>query len=452
MHFPEKSTIFAAAIKQSMNNKEKLSDVCILDKLIANDTEIINMVFISPGKYRMRLEAAIQKTLNVDKSYYQYIIDIYLKSLKGSKGKKLKSFRKQIPDMPLEQILLDDFLFFLVRRKHFQDDCETLMDMLECPDDSKLISYLWGNGNKYDDDIRTEIALLQQTYGQSADFEILKQQLHDHLCKDPKKLLLKYDYQNSLENWCHEIAHYFIEGKPRVDLIISQGKSSLKIFLKKECNRGKYRLGRMVNDYKIEGESFITFNDFTQTICTILIENDYKVFRKLNFECSIFAYVLTISKNLLIKLKYAEEKERGLHPKKPTKKEQKEKETQVKAEQLATQAKLLMDVLKIPGSKRYFGIDHEDGTLDAMKYVMEEIHLKCHSNKDKTEKRKALLKKYGKSKSYVKLLEFRAKEIVDKIQPRLFQLLMEKGYRPFSEIENKLYDTLLANEKMKYEE
>lgn len=435
-----------------MNNKEQLSDVCILDKLIANDTMMVNTIFNSPSKYRLRLEAAIKEVLNVDKRYYQQIIDLYLQSLSASKGKKLKSFKKQMPNLQLEQILLNDFLFFLVRRKHFQFDYQTLNDLLNCPDDSKLIAYIWGDGKKYDDDIKQEIATIQQVYGQSVVFETLKQQLYDHLSNNPKKLLIKYDYQVSLDHWCHDMAGYFIEGKPRVDLIVSEGKTALMIFLKKEFNKQKYGLREMVRNYKIEGGSFITFKEFVQTICTIIIENDYKIFRKLNFECSIFDYVMTISRNLLIKLKYAEEKRRGLHPKKPTKKEQKEKETQIKAEQLATQAKLLMDVLKIPGCKQYFGIDHEDGTLDAMKYVMEEIHLKCYTNKDKKEKRKALLKKYGKSKSYVKLLEFRAKVIVDKIQPKLFQLLTEKDFRPFTDIENKLYNTLLANENMNYEE
>ena len=135
------------------------------------------------------------------------------------------------------------------------------------------------------------------------------------------------------------------------------------------------------------------------------------------------------------------------HKHKETKKELKEKEFQIKKERLANQAKLLINVLEIPGSKAFFGIENEKDTLEAMKFIMEEIHIKCSSNKDKAEKRKALLKKFGKSEGYVKLMEFKARAIIDKIQPKLTQLLMEKDHRPFNEIENKLYNTLFANDK-----
>ena len=430
-----------------MNIKNRLSDERILDKLIANDTEMVTAVFFSPGEYRNRFVEAIKQMLNVDSGYHQYIINYYLQSLKASHGKKLKSFRKLLLNVGLEQILLDEFLFFLSRRKNFKQDSKTINDLLKCPDDSKLFTYIWGNGEKYDVDINIEIAIIQQVYGVAPEFEDLKRQLRNHLCKNSRKLLLKYDFQESFATWCHDMVLHFIEGKPRVDIITSKCKSSLDTFLKMECNNSKYGLEKMVNGFKINEEPVIGFDDFTQTLHTVFIANGYKDFKRFNYECSIFAYVLMISKHLLLKMKRDEEKRRGLHIKKETKKELREKEFQIKKEQLANQARLLIEVLDIPGSKAYFGIENEENTLETMKYIMEEIHLKCSSNKDKTEKRKVLLNKLGKTGSYVKLLEFRARAIIDKIQPKLTRLLMEKGSRPFTDIENALYNTLIANDK-----
>ena len=430
-----------------MNIKNQLSDERILDKLIANDSEMIMAVFFTPGKYRNRLAEAINQMLKVDSDYHQHIINCYLQSLKASRCKKLKSFRKLLLDVGLEQILLDDFLFFLSRRKHFKEDSKTINELLGSPNDSKLVSSIWGDGGKYDKDIEKEIATIMEVYGEAPDFSDLKQQLHKHLCRNPRKFIQKYDYQESLETWYHNMAHYFIEGKPRVDLITSKSKTALNAFLKKECNSNKYGIRRMVKGFKVNGETIIEFDDFAQTLYTTFLNNGYKDFLRFKYECSIFAYILTISKNLLLKLKYEEEKRRGLHTKKETKKELKEKEFQIKKERLANQAKLLINVLEIPGSKAFFGIENEKDTLEAMKFIMEEIHIKCSSNKDKAEKRKALLKKFGKSEGYVKLMEFKARAIIDKIQPKLTQLLMEKDHRPFNEIENKLYNTLFANDK-----
>lgn len=430
-----------------MSITNQLSDECILDKLIANDTEMITAVFVTPGKYKARLVEAINQMLNVDSRYHQYIINYYLQSLRASQCKKLKSFRKLLLDVRLEQILLDDFLFFLSRRKHFKEDSKTLNELLGSPDDSELVNRIWGDGKQYDEDIGNEISTILKVYGKAPEFAELKQQLQHHLCKNPRKLILKYDYQESLDTWCRGMAHHFIEGKPRVDIITSKSKTSLNTFLKKECNSSKYGLGRMVKGFKVKGTPVIKFDDFAQTLYTNFINNDYKDFLRFHYDCSIFAYVLKISKNLLLKLKTEEEKRLGLHIKKETKKELKEKEYQIKKERLANQTKLLIEVLEIPGSKAYFGIVNEENTLEAMKYVMEEIHIKCSSNKDKAKKRKALLKKFGKSEGYVKLLEFRAKAIIDKIRPKITQLLLEKDDRPFSEIENKLYNALFENDK-----
>ena len=118
-------------------------------------------------------------------------------------------------------------------------------------------------------------------------------------------------------------------------------------------------------------------------------------------------------------------------------------ELKVKAQELEHQALLLINALMIPGSKEYFEIDKEDETVEAMKYIMEEIHLKCSTNEEKRERRKTLRNEFGKSDGYINLMEFRAKEIVAKIQSKLLSISKEQKGRALSPIESQLYEILL---------
>lgn len=416
----------------------------ILDKLIAKDAEVIDMVFFSPSIYRQRLDLVIQETLQETASEsHSTIIRYYLQHLFKSGCKRLKEMRQATKDLPFEQLLQDDFIFFLVHRKSIKTDFHIVEELLKYNDDRKIADYMWGNGAKYDDMIHQESIIIQRVYGKPIDEPTYKSLLHDYLYKRPRHLFMKFDFLMSLDQWCQNTAHHFIEGKPRIDLIMSQQGASLNTFLRKECGQEKIVLEKIVDSFKINGVPFISFDDFVQTYIEKIIRTKFKDFEKFNYECSIFSYVSTITRNLLLSLKHEEEKRLGLQPTKLTKKCKREELVRVKAQELEHQALLLINALMIPGSKEYFEIDKEDETLEAMKYIMEEIHLKCSTNEEKRERRKTLRNEFGKSDGYINLMEFRAKEIVAKIQSKLLSISKEQKKRVLSPIEDQLYEVLL---------
>lgn len=267
------------------------------------------------------------------------------------------------------------------------------------------------------------------------DTKKLKDQLFHYLCDDTIGLLVRYDFNNYLKDWCQELAESYIEDRSRLDVLLS-GHGVDKL-IEEEYKDLIYN----ASQYKVKGKPVVlSEKDFVQDLFVLLYKNDRKTLKDFKFESSLHSYIGRIATNLLMLDKKIEEEQQDVLNDiiSGESKVEKEKNPEVDLRDKANIYESLIKLLRKPEMKDYFGFGkRSDAIFGTQLEIIERVHVNLveFTSKEQEERRKELIKQFSSisdnPKIYLNGNEKRAKEILEKVKNDIQKLITsEKELSP----------------------
>ena len=458
------------------------SDLFLIDELLKPNKKFVDKMFAKGGVYRDTISDAIKEKWQLDENdkSIEAVIDTFLYYLiyqnNGDNLRQLRRFivAKQYPYIHLpfisygnfkqdfwERFELDTSLLKLIEQfaydyaakkglkdkkgQDYKDQRLCLYDLLYKMTDPEREEYLLGkDGPKYNKKIDKVYSNLlndeKYGYGKRGEevdkvlggVDVIKQELKAFLCD--KNTLVKYDFSTPLEDWCSKLAEIFINGRPRVKLLLADDKKVRERFIACFLLEIEETLKKLVHYYSknskkmsidenysseskkediadfgysedslydecgktsvsytytnVDGEDAL--DDLKGALKEVL--NNKKDLEAYNYDSNFFYYIYKIAEHHLLK------KISNPFPltSRITKREQKEneyKEYIVTTKDHADYLNKILKILDLPDSKKYFGINpKKDRVYELQIMIIKEIYVNLthFTRKEQKEKRDKL--------------------------------------------------------------
>lgn len=432
-------------------------------EIFNEELESIKNIFYTNSDLKERLKMAISETWNIalediDDDVYGTIVTTYVNHLTKNNLEKCHEITNSSENSII--LIQVDFISYLVHRKQFKNQRECLYELLSIMTDTERESYLLGkNGTKYDKKIEDvyDSLLNDKKYGYGelreevvkvlGSADVIKHELIVFLCDN----LVKYDFSTSLKDWCKKLAERFINSRPRVKLLLTGNERFITCFLneiskelnylvkrynknnikmsidenysftsiKEEVTDFGYSEDSSYDEYGIKPSVSYTytkvddtdvFDSLTEDL-TVILKNK-TILENYNYDSEFISYFCKIAERHLLK------KISNPYPPTPriNKRKQKELEYIVTTKDNADYFNKVLKVLKLDGSKDYFGIKPKKKRVyDLQIMIIEEIyvnltHFTRKEQKEKRENLKSTIPEFNKSDNNLRTCERRARE------------------------------------------
>lgn len=441
--------------------KRRTSEICsvyLIDRLLAHD-EVITERLFHPGSHNWDvITNSIRSVWKITNEDITAVVKTFIYSLIiRYNGQELRTIRKSIVKevpycalpfkhngkLPKKWLFYNDAASFSdllkecasrygEKREKFKEERKELGKLMLSPDDKVRTDYLWApDGEKYQEKIRETTEFLGKI-GIKKDNETLKNQLFHYLCDDSVGLLIRYDFKESLKDWCLVLAESFIEDRPRLDILLS-GHEADKLFKAEYEELIKY----VASSYIVNGKSVVlSEQDFIQDLFVLLYENDRKTLKNFKFESRLRNYIVKIATNRFKhNIKIEKEREEVLENIINGKfKVERKKNLEVDLRDKAGVYESLIKLLRKPGMKEYFGFGKRNNIIFWNQLeIIEKVYVNLveFTSKEQEEKRKELIEQFGSisdnPKAYLNGNEKRAREILEKVKNDIQKIIESRG-------------------------
>lgn len=417
----------------------------IIEKLIMRDEAITKRVFLNNGECRKRIEEAIGMAWKIrkeDNEDLTAVIKTFTSFLTRRNHKELYSIRRDFidpnsPYIPLPMLIYDteapkrwkeykedakslaDTMAeatrpFLRQTKKHCDQRSELNDLLVVKTEQERVSYIWGDGSRYDKEIKETLESIRQKgykLPNGLDETSIKNSLHDYLCNDTIAFLSTYDFSTELPNWVKQKANIFIESYPviqcildnndNLNLLIEEFKTGLKVIDRKYKIDDDAHIDSEISEgvfkHTKRSEQTLSENDYQQNFNVILANDCMKVLRNFKYECNLKTYLLRVKENQSKKEMRDKFRKENQLKRKPSKKSIKE---EAKASEAKRKQELLylLEILRDKEMKQYF---YPNGKADSYEMMLLIFEMKYSEEKEDKEIKKALVEDYNYEDIYV---------------------------------------------------
>jgi len=439
--------------------KRRLSQICslyLIDRLLAHDEVVTERLFYPGSRNWEAIGESISSAWEVCEDVTAVIKTFIYFLIIRSNGKELRTIKKiiarEVPyyalpfrydgkqpkkwfhyddEVAFPDLLMESASIYAKKRKEYKEERKELGKLMLNPDNKVRTDFLWGvDGEKYKVKIDKAIEDLKKI-GIKIDSEILKNNLFHYLCDDTIGLLVRYDFNKFLKDWCRELAESYIEDRPRLDVLLS-GHGANKLF------EEEYKdLIYIARQYNVKGKSVVmSEEDFVQDLFVLLYENDRKTIKNFKFESRLHSYIVKIATNRLKHdKKIVEEQEVILNDIISGElKVEKKKEPEIDLRDKAGIYESLIKLLRKPGMKEYFGFGKRSNKIFWNQLeIIERVYVNLveFTSKEQEEKRKELIEQFGSisdnPKAYLNGNEKRAREILEKVKNDIQKIIESRG-------------------------
>lgn len=423
----------------------KILSAYIVEKLIMRDEATTKRVFLNNGECRNRIEEAIGKAWKIRKEDYEdltAVIKTFTCFLTRRNHKELYSIRRDLidPDSPyiplpmliynteapkrwkeykedaksIAETMAEATRPFLRQTKKHCDQRSELNNLLVGKTEQERVSYIWGDGTRYDKEIKETLESIGQKgykLPNGLDETSIKNSLHDYLCNDTIAFLSAYDFSAKLPDWVKQKASIYIESYPviqcilgnndNLDLLNEEYKTGLKVIDRKYKIDDDAHIDSEISEgvfkHTKRSEQTLSENDYQQDFNVILANDCMKVLRNFKYECNLRTYLLRVKENQSKKELRDKIRKDNQLKRKPSKKSIKE---EAKASETKRKQELLylLEILRDKEMKQYFC---PNGTSDSYEMMLLIYEMKYSGEKEDKEIKKALVEDYNYGDLYV---------------------------------------------------